>query len=56
MDQRLNYAIILLGEIRIEGWVDDYDCVMNYPGCIVIIDGVKYRTSINNVLLMHKER
>ena len=54
MDQRLNYGIILFGDIRIAGWVTEWD-YPNNGSVNVVIDGVRYKTGVNNLLLKHKE-
>lgn len=47
----LNYAIIKLGDCTIKGKCIHWE-VFNENGCVkLIVDGVEYYTSMNNVLL-----
>lgn len=50
-----NYAIIILGGIRIEGWTDSWE-VPNNGTVNVKIDGVFYKVGVNNIILMHKDQ
>lgn len=52
---KLNYAIILFGDMKIEGWVDEWLCRDNFT-TNVRIEGTWYKTGSNNVLLMYKEK
>ena len=53
--QKLNYGIIEFFGIRREGYVDYWEVKDN--GTISIeIEGVSYKTGVNNVLLMHKDQ
>ena len=54
MEQTLNYGIILFGDTRICGWVTDWE-YPNNGSVTVVIEGVKYKTGVNNLLLKHKE-
>ena len=50
-----NYVIIIFGDLRIEGWITDYEMITSSPTARIEIDGVWYKTGTNNVLLMYKE-
>ena len=51
----LNYGIIVFDDIRIEGEVTDWE-FLNNGTANVEIDGIKYKTGVNNILLMHKDK
>ena len=54
MEQTLNYGIIIMDNMRISGKVDYWEYLSN--GSVnVVIDGVRYKVGVNNVLLMHRE-
>lgn len=52
--QNLNYGIIRFNDTTISGKVTSYDNSLG-SAITVVINGVTYRTGINNVLLMHKD-
>ena len=52
--QNLNYGIIRFNDTTISGKVTSYDNSLGST-ITVVIDGVTYKTGINNVLLMHKD-
>lgn len=51
----LNYGIIVFDDIRIEGEITDWEFLNNGTGNVEI-DGIKYKTGVNNILLMHKDK
>lgn len=54
MEQTLNYGIIIMNNMRISGKVDYWEYLSN--GSVnVVIDGVRYKVGVNNLLLMHRE-
>lgn len=50
-----NYAIIIFGDLKIEGHLDDWSFPVNLSSANLKIDGVWYKTGVNNVLLLEKE-
>lgn len=56
MSKKINYAIILFGDMKFEGFIKDYSIRDNTEATIVFEDEIIYKTSVINVLLMHKER
>lgn len=54
---KFNYAIIHVGNTRIEGWVDDWEILNTSNTTINLrVDGTWYKTACSNVLLMHKDK
>ena len=51
----LNYGIIVFDDIRIEGEVTGWE-YPNNGSVNVTIDGIIYKTGVNNLLLMHKDK
>lgn len=51
----LNYGIILLGDLKIEGIVDYWEFSTSDGTVNVQIDGTWYKTDSTNILLMHKD-
>ena len=56
MCKKINYAIILFGGMKIEGFTKDWSVSETTTATIVFEDGNTYKTSVANVLLMYKER
>lgn len=54
-NDKLNYGIILFGDIKIEGTVSWWVFSSNNNTVNLIIDGVEYKTDSRNVLLMHRD-
>jgi hypothetical protein len=52
---KLNYATIILGTMRIEGYCDFWEITGNGTFIKLRIDGVQYLTAHANVLLTERE-
>lgn len=50
-----NYAIIIFGDMKIEGKLVDWEDPMHSSTMKININGKWYRTNANNVLLMQKD-
>lgn len=54
--KKINYAIIIFGDMKIEGFTMDWSISDSTTATIMFEDGNSYKTGVSNVLLMHKDK